>query len=559
MVAPPGSTGRRRPADAIEATLARDDHPLGGVTQYRVGRRLVRPPCTRTAGPALLLPDDLAAQQQAEVVLEDRGDVGGQAPVRAAAEVRDVDGDAATRLQRADALGEHVAQHRQVVEVVAGDVTFAERRLVLLAGEVRRRGDHECHRGVGHGGHVAGITDVDDVEFAGLAERVVVADLGRRETRVEVGRVVRLALADAERRGGRAHPDSVQLSGSAADGSAAEVDGRVHAIGCALHPRHRRLAGGVVGEDPEPSCLDRRDDLGGHLARRDPAVDARGECLVDELGHRRIDGLGLFVLAHQVGLDELRAQDARADRRSDQFEFEEQALAQPDDRVLARHVRSDAGRAVEAGVRRGADDVADALLVHDRQRRPDAVDHAEHVDVEDALPQLDRVGPCVADPGDAGVVEHHVDAAELLDGVLDQHIDLGFSRRVAHHRRDARAVLAEPGLDVAQLRRVDVGEHDTHPLGDHRLGDGEADPARSTGDHGDIAGRNCRRARDSGLRVGHRPNLGRRTPPPPGWPRPTIHVCAQIRMGRVIRNATQTLQPPVSPRLRADSDGTGHP
>jgi len=40
-----------------------------------------------------LLPDDFAAQQQAEVVLEDADHVGAEAAVRLAAEVGDVDGD----------------------------------------------------------------------------------------------------------------------------------------------------------------------------------------------------------------------------------------------------------------------------------------------------------------------------------------------------------------------------------------------------------------------------------------------------------------------------------
>ena len=198
-----------------------------------------------------------------------------------------------------------------------------------------------------------------------------------------------------------------------------------------------------------------------------------------------------------------------------QFEFEEQALAQPDDGMLAGDVRRNAGRAVEAGVRRGADDVAHALLLHHRQYRADAVDDAEHVDVEHPRPQIDRVGPGIADAGDAGVVEHHVDATELLDGVLDQRVDLGFGGGVADHRGDARTVLAQAGFDVAQLRRVDVGEHHAHSLGDHRLGDGEPDPAGAAGDHRDVAVRDGRRARRCGLRVGHRPNLGRRHLPPP--------------------------------------------
>ncbi len=265
-----------------------------------------------------------------------------------------------------------------------------------------------------------------------------------------------------------------------------------------------------IQNDPR---LDRPDDLGGDLTGGDPVVDPVVQHLVDQLRNGRFDGVGF--LAHQVGLDELGAEHAGPDGRARQFEFEEQALAQPDDGMLAGDVWRKAGRAVEAGVRSSAHDVAHPLLLHDGQCRSDAVDDAEHVDVEDSTPQLDRVGPGIADTGDAGVVEHHVDTTELLDGVFDQRVDLGFGGGVAHHGGDARTVLAEAGLDVAQLRRVDVGEHHAHSLGDHRLGDGEPDPAGASGDHRHVAVRDGRRARRCELRVGHRPNLGRRHHPPP--------------------------------------------
>ena len=169
--------------DAVESTLAGDDQPLGRVAQHRVRGRLVGAPRTRPARPALLLPDDLTAQQQPQVVLQDGGDVGGQAAVRTPAEVGDVHRDATTRLERADALAQHVTQHGEVVDVVTRYVALAERRLVLLAGEVRRRGDDEGDRRVGHPRHVAGVTDVDDIELTWFAERIVVADLGRGEAR----------------------------------------------------------------------------------------------------------------------------------------------------------------------------------------------------------------------------------------------------------------------------------------------------------------------------------------------------------------------------------------
>ena len=97
---------RRDPDDAVEAALAGDDHPLGRVAQHRVGRELNEPQAHDPLAPALLLPHHLAAQQQPEVVLQDRRDVGGQIAVRAAAEVGDVDRDPAAGFERARRLGE---------------------------------------------------------------------------------------------------------------------------------------------------------------------------------------------------------------------------------------------------------------------------------------------------------------------------------------------------------------------------------------------------------------------------------------------------------------------
>ena len=95
--------------------------------------------------------------------LEDADDVGGQAAVRLAAEVGDVDGDAPARLERADALGEDVAQQVEVLEVRRGHAVALELLLVLLAGEVRRRGHDEGDRAVGHAVHVAGVAEEERV------------------------------------------------------------------------------------------------------------------------------------------------------------------------------------------------------------------------------------------------------------------------------------------------------------------------------------------------------------------------------------------------------------
>ncbi len=138
-------TGRQGP---LEATLRGDDHALGHVAQHRVRGLAERPPRARARRRCRLLPDHLAPQQQPEIVLEDGDHVGAERPIRLAAEVRDVHRDPAAGLEHPSALGEHVAQHLQVVEVGGGDA-LADLELVVLADEVGRRGDHEGDRVVG--------------------------------------------------------------------------------------------------------------------------------------------------------------------------------------------------------------------------------------------------------------------------------------------------------------------------------------------------------------------------------------------------------------------------
>src|SRR5262249_30818779 len=123
---------------AVEAALARDDHPLGGVAQYRVRGAAERSPRAVARRALALAPDDLAAQQQLELVLEDVHDVGRETAIRLAAEVRDVHRDAATRLELARALGEHVGEQLEILHVGARHAVALELLLVLLAREVGR-------------------------------------------------------------------------------------------------------------------------------------------------------------------------------------------------------------------------------------------------------------------------------------------------------------------------------------------------------------------------------------------------------------------------------------
>ena len=145
-------TVRARSKRPLLATTTRS------VTSRRTGLAALRnePHATDPDAASALLPDDLPAQQQAEL-LEDAADVGRQAAVGLAPEVGDVDRDAPARLEHAHAVGEHRGEHVEVLEVRRRDAVALELLLVLLAGEVRRRRDDEGHRGVGDGVHRPGV------------------------------------------------------------------------------------------------------------------------------------------------------------------------------------------------------------------------------------------------------------------------------------------------------------------------------------------------------------------------------------------------------------------
>ena len=197
-----------RRASPVEATLAGDNHPLGHVPQHRVGGPPEGPPGHRSGGALGLLPDHLPPQQQAQFVLEDPDDVGRQAAVRLAAQVRHVDGDPPSGLHDPHALGEHVAEHLEVLEVRRGHAVAFHLQLVVLAHEVGRRGDDEGHRRVRQLVHVPGVAVQATVaQVGGTDDRVVVGQSGGCKPGVEGRGVVVLTSTDAERSGGgRAAP-----------------------------------------------------------------------------------------------------------------------------------------------------------------------------------------------------------------------------------------------------------------------------------------------------------------------------------------------------------------
>ena len=122
----------------VEAALARHDDSLGDVADHGIRRASKGTPRAITGRAFTLAPDDLAPEQESEIVLQDADHVGGKAAVRLAAEVGDVHRDAATRFELPLALREHRFEQLEVFGVRARDAVAFELLFVLLAGEVRR-------------------------------------------------------------------------------------------------------------------------------------------------------------------------------------------------------------------------------------------------------------------------------------------------------------------------------------------------------------------------------------------------------------------------------------
>ena len=121
------------------------------------------------------------------------------------------------------------------------------------------------------------------------------------------------------------------------------------------------------------------------------------------------------------------------------------AARQVDDGGLARGVSRRARTAAERGDGGGVQDhAALPLLLHRTGPVLDAEEHAAHEHAEGVVPILDaglrQRSECAPD---AGVVEEHVDAAELRRGAGDQRFDVGLRRDVDPLERDPPLV---PGL-----------------------------------------------------------------------------------------------------------------
>jgi hypothetical protein len=160
-------------------------------------------------------------------------------------------------------------------------------------------------------------------------------------------------------------------------------------------------------------------------------------------------------------------------------DLERERLAERLQRPLRRVVHADSGKRGDAADRGDLDDVAGALLAHDRQRRLGHPDRAEDVglDLVAGLLRgdlLDRAEEPVA-----GVVDDHVEAAELLPGRLHGG-DVGV--HVLHVERQGQHVVAV--LLGQRLERRYVARRRRHPVTalERRFGPDPAEALRAPGD-----------------------------------------------------------------------------
>jgi hypothetical protein len=122
------------------------------------------------------------------------------------------------------------------------------------------------------------------------------------------------------------------------------------------------------------------------------------------------------------------------------------------------------------------------LVLH---ARPDAAE----VDRRDAVEALGRlIGGVGEREHDPGVVERHVEPAEVGDGAIHQRGDLVLVGDVAGHAEPAVPGGGQLVRGFAQRLLVDVGEHDRGARGGERARRVEAHAGGGAGDERDLSG-----------------------------------------------------------------------
>src|SRR5579884_2719718 len=124
-----------------------------------------------------------------------------------------------------------------------------------------------------------------------------------------------------------------------------------------------------------------------------------------------------------------------------------------------------------------------ALLEQDGHEGLDAMDHAQHIDVDAPAPVDQVVLPHVAlgDRAGAGVVAHHVHRAEASKRLLGERLDRGIVGDVGDHAGNIDALVGECSGCLVQWFFEDIGQHHFHALAAETPAHGLADAAGSAG------------------------------------------------------------------------------
>jgi hypothetical protein len=201
--------------------------------------------------------------------------------------------------------------------------------------------------------------------------------------------------------------------------------------------------------------------------------------IVDELGGAPVgDGVGEFGSSYAGGNDgdaEVGVFLAKAVRDGVDGEFRGAV-----DRT-GRHDRV----AADGG---NVDDLAVALLFHQRQHGGDAVEDAADVDVDHLVPFVDFQRFERRERHQAGVVDDDIDMAVLFDGDGDEGLHVFEAGDIERGELDGAAFAAQLGGDVFEAVGAACADDDVVAAAGEQAGGGFADAAAGTGDEDDFRG-----------------------------------------------------------------------
>src|SRR5690606_31393145 len=146
------------------------------------------------------------------------------------------------------------------------------------------------------------------------------------------------------------------------------------------------------------------------------------------------------------------------------------------------------GRAYRIGADRGdVDELAAALALHQRQPGGDAVQHAADVHVDHPVPFVQLEGVQAGQRHHAGIVDDHVDPAELLAGVVDEGLGALAAGDVQPAEQCRTARLVDLSGECLQTFHPSRTQYDLGALVRQQTRGGFADATAGTGYEDDFA------------------------------------------------------------------------